>query len=716
MSETKRQKTYIEKANELLFGKLDSEKGHLILDTDDHLVQCYLKLMSCIGASIKEVDIVKYRESKDPLGYLASTQGVRNYRATLNDGWYKENYGPFLAFTNDEFPKALLMIPGIRGYKQVDPVTGKSCKITKELAENISENVIFCYNGMKTGKNIFLRALFYSFSGNKRTLLSFILLVFAVSAVTLLVPMASSFVIEHYLPTGQATQIVLLCGFVLLSVLASILINVVVNRVRYKMQEKFRTRFFLALWDKILGLPVGTLRKHSAQLIGMLIGVLTSLFTLSNSVFLVCIYAIQCVLAAAQMSVYAGDLSAVTGVFILLYFMAVVIVSIISYRNVKKNTQNIIDLTNVRHEILGAVDTIKTTASEDLFYYQHMLCYAPALKSNVKKRTLQNTAHIIKTIFPSVSLLMIYLAISSGVQIGLSQFVAFSSAFSLFFGYYSMAFGEISNFVVNLPYLQQVKEVLMAQSETYEEATRADNLRGNISINDVSFRYGEDLPYVIKGISLQIKNGEYLAIVGKSGCGKSTLFRLLLGFEEPTAGSVYYDEQNLADAHLPSMRRQFGVVLQNSVLFSGSIKSNITLVNAPMEEIRKAADMAGILEDIEAMPMKFETMVSNESELISGGQKQRIMIARALMNNPRVLFLDEATNALDNKAQKHIKQSLDSLQITRIVVAHRLSTIQNCDRIVVLDEGKIAEEGSYKELMEKNGLFAKMVKRDVWKT
>ena len=254
---------------------------------------------------------------------------------------------------------------------------------------------------------------------------------------------------------------------------------------------------------------------------------------------------------------------------------------------------------------------------------------------------------------------------------------------------------------------ENVRPIFAAQPEVSEGRKQAVALKGEVEISGVSFRYGENLPYVLKNFSLHVAPGEYVGIVGRSGCGKSTLMRLLIGFETPETGAVYYDGEDLKDFDLRSMRQKIGVDLQNGKLFSGDIFSNIT-ITAPwstMDDAWEAARLAGIAEDIEAMPMGMMTMVSEGSGGISGGQKQRILIARALVGKPQVLLFDEATSALDNIVQNQVAENIAALGCTRIAIAHRLSTVRQCDRIIMMDNGSIAEEGTYEQLMEKKGLF-----------
>ena len=263
------------------------------------------------------------------------------------------------------------------------------------------------------------------------------------------------------------------------------------------------------------------------------------------------------------------------------------------------------------------------------------------------------------------------------------------------------------------PVLEMAEPILNAEPEVTEEKEIVTELAGNIEVSHVTFRYEQNTPYVLKDLNMKIRAGEYVAIVGRTGCGKSTLVRLLLGFEKPETGSVFYDQHDLANVDPRSLRKSIGVAIQNGELFQGDIFSNIT-ISAPqlkMEDAWAAAELAGIADDIREMPMGMQTMISEGSGGISGGQKQRLIIARAVAPRPKILIFDEATSALDNKTQKQVSDALDGLKCTRIVIAHRLSTIRNCDRILVMDQGTIIEEGTYDDLIAREGLFAELVRR-----
>lgn len=298
--------------------------------------------------------------------------------------------------------------------------------------------------------------------------------------------------------------------------------------------------------------------------------------------------------------------------------------------------------------------------------------------------------------------------------IGYAQFMAFSSAFTGFNATVNSFIPLIGQIFSLKPHIENLKPILEAAPEIAEDRIDADVLTGAIEVNHITFAYNENLPDVLHDVSFRIAAGENVAIVGKSGCGKSTLIRLLLGFEEPKQGAVYYDGQDLAELSLPSVRSQMGVVLQNGQLMSGDIFTNIVGTTAlTMQDAWEAAEAAGIADDIRKMPMGMQTVISEGSSNISGGQRQRILIARALAAKPSILIFDEATSALDNRTQAIVTESLNKRHVTRIVVAHRLSTIKDCDRILVMDRGRLVEQGGFDELVAKGGLFAGLVKRQV---
>ena len=364
------------------------------------------------------------------------------------------------------------------------------------------------------------------------------------------------------------------------------------------------------------------------------------------------------------------------------------------------------------YSLISGIQKIKLAGAEKRVFAKWLNLYAEGAELQYNPPMFIKINGVISTAISLISTIVLYyLAVTSGID--QSSYFAFTAAYGMLMG----AFMSVSNIALSAatikPTLEMAEPFLKAEPEVAEGKEVITNISGGLELNHVSFRYSEDSPYIIDDLSLKVSPGEYVAIVGKTGCGKSTLVRLMLGFEKPERGAIYYDGKDINSLDLPSLRRKIGTVMQDAGLLQGDIYSNI-VITAPqltMDEAWEAAEKAGIAEDILRMPMGMSTMIAEGQGGISGGQRQRIMIARAIAPKPKLLIFDEATSALDNKTQRQVSEALDAMGCTRIVIAHRLSTIKHCDRILMLDKGHIVEDGTYDELIEKGGMFAELVER-----
>jgi ABC-type bacteriocin/lantibiotic exporter with double-glycine peptidase domain len=294
------------------------------------------------------------------------------------------------------------------------------------------------------------------------------------------------------------------------------------------------------------------------------------------------------------------------------------------------------------------------------------------------------------------------------------EFMTFFTALTITVVGCMSASAAIISFFLVIPLFDNVKPILEALPENFQAKPASPTLQGEIDIANLSFRYHEKLPLVLKNVSIHVNPGEFVAIVGPSGSGKSTLLRLLLGFEAPETGTICYDRHDLSMVDAESIRRQVGTVLQTSQLSPGTIYSNIAgMTDTTLDDVYEVACMASLGEEIELMPMGMFTSISEGISTLSGGQRQRILIARALVTRPRILFLDEATSALDNKTQQMVGKSLEGLNASRVVIAHRLSTVINADQIFVMENGEIVESGTYAQLQDQGGKFAELVRRQM---
>ena len=391
-----------------------------------------------------------------------------------------------------------------------------------------------------------------------------------------------------------------------------------------------------------------------------------------------------------------------------------VFTSLIQIQNARERMGLSAKESGMSYSLISGIQKIRLSGSEKRVFSRWGNLYANRLSLTYNPHwAIKNNSTIASAIGLIGTLVFYHVAINN--HIAYEEYYAFYSAYGVVYGAF-LGITSLATQVAGIkPIIEMVDPILKEKPEISEGKEYITSITGSIEVSNISFRYEDSMPYVLQNLSFRINSGQYIAVVGKSGCGKSTLVRLLLGFEIPEKGAIYYDGKDLTSIDLKSLRQRIGTVTQNGKLFSGSIYENI-VISAPWLTINdawEAAEVAGLADDIRAMPMGMHTMIAEGAGGFSGGQKQRMMIARAIAPKPKVLIFDEATSALDNITQKKVSDALDNLNCTRIVIAHRLSTIQHCDRILVLDGGKIIEDGTYDELLAKNGFFADLVARQI---
>ncbi|HSH46686.1 MAG TPA: ATP-binding cassette domain-containing protein, partial [Longimicrobiales bacterium] len=371
-------------------------------------------------------------------------------------------------------------------------------------------------------------------------------------------------------------------------------------------------------------------------------------------------------------------------------------------------------------QLIGAIPKIRVAAAEDRAFAQWARRFREQKEIAWRASVNDNALQVFNTILPvTASLLLFWYAgwmTLEGKEYALSPgtFVAFNAAFGTFFGAVVSLSNTLVTALVAVPMMERARPILRAVPETSGDRTDPGELSGRIEMSRVTFRYQEDGPTILDDVSFRAEPGEFIAFVGPSGSGKSTCLRMLLGFETPESGAIYFDGQDLETLDLGAVRSQVGVVLQSSKLSQGNIFDNI-VGSSPlsMDQAWEAAEAAGFAQDIEAMPMQMHTVVAEGGSTLSGGQRQRLLIARALARKPRIIFFDEATSALDNRTQETVSRSLEETNATRVVIAHRLSTIRNADRIYVMKDGRVVQSGGFEELQEQDGLFRDLVARQL---
>ncbi|MEL6163737.1 MAG: ATP-binding cassette domain-containing protein, partial [Cyanobacteria bacterium J06628_3] len=395
--------------------------------------------------------------------------------------------------------------------------------------------------------------------------------------------------------------------------------------------------------------------------------------------------------------------------------------SLITRRKMRSLQQLSGEIFGLKVQLLNGISKLRVAAAESEAFYCWAKKYTQQMKLILSTQLIEDIVSVFNIILPAVSSILLFsFAVSligqSQEQTGLSTgtFLAFNTAFGTFI----RSATQLSNIVIDILEInilwERAQPILTAKPEVDINKHQPEQLSGNIKIEQVNFRYRNDSALVLDNINLEINSGEFIAIIGESGSGKSTIMRLLLGFETPESGTIYYDDKDLSGLDIAAVRQQLGVVLQNGKIISGSIWENIAGgAIITIDEAWSALQMAGLADDIKTMPMGVHTIISEGGGNLSGGQLQRLFIARALVRKPQILLFDEATSALDNRTQAIVTQSLEQLGVTRIVIAHRLSTIRNADRIYVIQGGKILQQGNFEELAGVEGFFAELMVRQI---
>jgi ATP-binding cassette subfamily C protein len=374
-------------------------------------------------------------------------------------------------------------------------------------------------------------------------------------------------------------------------------------------------------------------------------------------------------------------------------------------------------------QLINGISKLRVAGGEERAFASWSKNYSRQVKLELSTQNVEDAVALFNTVMPTLtSALLFWFTISlvteaqtsgeSGLTIG--TFLAFNTAFGTFIKGATDVSNTVSGALQVVPQWKRAQPILETVPEVNLSKADPGKLMGRITVDHVTFRYRDDGPLTLDDVSIYAEPGEFIALVGGSGSGKSTIFRLLLGFETPKAGTIYYDGQDLSGLDVDAVRRQLGVVLQTGRIMSASIFENLASgAQITLDEAWEAARMAGLADDIAAMPMEMHTVISEGGGNLSGGQRQRLLIARALVLKPRILLFDEATSALDNRTQAIVSESLDKLQVTRMVIAHRLSTIRNAHRIYVLQAGRVVQEGSFEELASQEGLFAQLMARQM---
>ncbi len=649
----------------------------------------------------------------EQLEYLFRPSGIMRREVALKGEWYRDAAGAFLATHRDGSVVALLP-RGISGYTFFDHKSGKQIRLNRQTAKLINEEAVCFYKPLPVSQLRIRDLLVYI--GQTLSFADYAMAAAATLALTLLgmlTPKINSIIFSNVVESGSIRLFITVTLLLASTTIASLLLGMVKSIILSRIQNKACVAVQAASMMRVLSLPAQFFKAYgSGELSSRMQSINKLCAMLADAILSVGLASAFSLVYISQIFEYAPALIipalCITFAMILFSMLSALVQMKISKRAMELDAKE----SGTIYSFISGVQKLKLSGAEKRAFAKWAEIYRQKAKLLFDPPALIKLNGVIVSAISLIGGIVIYFAaVKSNVSV--ADYIAFTTAYGMVSGAF-MALSGIALTVANIkPVLDLAKPILETIPEVSVNKKVLTRISGSIELNNVSFRYSKSMPLIVNNLTLKIRPGQYVAVVGKTGCGKSTLMRLLLGFETPQKGAIYYDGKDLSTIDLKSLRRRIGVVMQNSKLFSGDIFSNIT-ISAPwltFDKAWEAAELAGIADDIKDMPMGMHTMISEGAGGVSGGQRQRLMIARAVAPKPRILMFDEATSALDNITQKKVAEALSKLKCTRIVIAHRLSTIRACDRILVLDGGRIIEDGTYDELIKNKGFFARLVSR-----
>ncbi|MER7305322.1 NHLP bacteriocin export ABC transporter permease/ATPase subunit [Streptomyces griseoluteus] len=655
-------------------------------------------------------------ERLDPVERVALASRVRVRAVRLEGRWWRENVGPLVGHRAlSGAPVALLWRRG--GYVAVQPATGRETPVEKANAEEFEPRAVMFYRPLPDKRLGPLGLLRFSLGGTRNDLLNLLLAGLVTVAIGALVPVATGKVLGEYVPQARENLIAQVCLAVMLSGVVSAAFTLLENLTILRLEGRIEGSLQPAVWDRLLRLPTRFFSGRSTgELASAAMGISSIRRLLAGvgpvvaqsvtigamNVGLLLYYSVPMAMAAIAMLLVIGAVFTGLGLWQVRWQRRLVTLG---------NKLN-----NQAFQTLRGLPKLRVASAENYAYAAWAGEFARSRELQQKVGRIKNLSSVLGAVYLPVCTLVMFMLLAGPAKGAMSaaSFLTFSTAVTMVLTSVTQLTGAFVSAVAALPLFEELRPVLDATPEVRAGSTRPGPLTGALEARRLSFRYSDDGPLVLDDVSFAVRPGEFVAVVGPSGCGKSTLLRLLIGFDKPVSGSVLYDGQDLGALDQSAVRRQCGVVLQHAQPFNGSIMDVVcgTEPYSP-EEVMAAIELAGLAEDVRRMPMGLHTIVAG-SGAVSGGQRQRLMIAQALIRRPRILFFDEATSALDNDTQRTVIESTRKLNATRVVIAHRLSTVMDADRVVVMEDGKVIQQGTPAELLaDTGGRLHELVRRQL---
>ncbi|MHC2464493.1 NHLP bacteriocin export ABC transporter permease/ATPase subunit [Bradyrhizobium embrapense] len=694
-------------------------RAQVELDSGDPLLDSCRLVADASGSSIAHASRTHPAgQSISDILQIARASRLRIRRVQLRDRWWRSDAGPLLGWHGPERDPVALIRDRRGGYTMIDPKQGWRRPVNGSAANALAPEAISFYKVLPAHPLRYGDLLSFASGGLSASMVRMVLAIIAIGLLSLIPPLVTNLLVNSVIPRTEIDQLVVCAAALSVTAIAMAGLQGMQGLVTLRLEGLLDYRLQAALIDRLLRLPASLFRDYTTgDLVDRSMGIEATRQIVTGRTLRGFTSALFGIFSIGLMLYYDLRLGSIALLLIALRAAAIVATSAVRiyYESKHFNLQG--KVSGFVLQLIAGVSKLRVANAASRALARWSGQFAVQKRYFIASQRVANVLVVFETAFPLLATLIIF-AIAWRTN---SQLLANLGAFLGFLTTFGQTTAAIGNFassmsesLVVIPHLARMKPILSAAAEIAEDRRPAGELSGEIEFSGVTFRYIEGGPTVLDDITLRVPRGEYVAIVGPSGSGKSSLLRLLLDFERPEAGTIFYDGKALNTIAINDVRRQLGVVLQDTKLATGSLYENICGgVDLTLDKAWEAARLAALDADIRQMPMGMHTLVAEGINTLSGGQRQRLLIARALARSPRILLFDEATSALDNQTQAIVGASLERLNVTRIVIAHRLSTIRHADRIVMLVGGKIVQSGSYDELTSGAGPFAEFARRQL---
>lgn len=660
-------------------------------------------------------------DCRDPVDEIGRASRIRHREVALAGDWWRHDNGPLLGFRTGDGasePSPVALLPASpRSYRLIDPVHPVPVRVDAQVAASLQPTGYMFYRPLPESDVTATTLLRHAFARNAGEVLMILGMALLTGLIAMATPVMTAIVFGTIVPAGEKSQLLQVAIGLAVAGLASAAFGLTKDFAILRFEGRADNALEGALWDRVLALPVGFFRGYAAgDLANRVNGVNSIRQLLTSATLNAVLTGVFSIFSLGMIFYYSWKLALLS---IVLAAVAVVVELLTGWAQLhsqRESANRAGRLEAIVLQQLTAIGKLRVAGAEARAFARWMTEYLEKTRFDIRARLIQNGAASFSAFYTIFSTILVfgvyYFFLDQSLATG--DFLGFNSAFGQYMHAQLGAAAALVTLVRTIPLFERAEPILRALPETHSGRGDPGILRGEIELRDVTFRYATGLRPMLDGVNLHIRAGEYVAVVGSTGAGKTTLVKLLLGFETPELGEVLYDGKDLRGLDPVALRRQLGIVLQDGRLLAGDVFHNIVgSTRLGEDDAWRAAEAAVIADEIRALPMGMHTYVAEGGRNLSGGQRQRLLLARALVHDPAILILDEATSALDNASQAQVIQSLNALRVTRVVIAHRITTVQGADRILVLDQGRIVQEGTYAQLMAVEGPFRDLAQRQI---